>query len=154
MTICDTLPRTGTHEAETMNNEEKWEALGGLLRRQRVVVLGIRSRAEFARERGVSDSVVRDLESGRRDNYDIDTLLSLESWYGLTPDELRTVLGDIYPMHETLTPHAMGTIASSRSDDRQTEAQRQASVDQLLRTLDAMREELLTMKRGEESASN
>lgn len=142
MTICHDLPRTGTHDVGEMDNEEKWEALGTLLRRQRVVVLGIRSRAEFARERDVSDSVIRDLESGRRNNYDIDTLLSLETWYGLTPEELRGALGDIYPIHEIAIRHDIATVQSARTDPEQTVEELRESVAKMAAILDTLRDEL------------
>ena len=42
-----------------MDNREKWERLGQLLRRQRVVVLGYKSRTAFARHLGLkSDRLV------------------------------------------------------------------------------------------------
>lgn len=125
-----------------MKDQERWTALAGLLRRQRVVVLNQRSRAQFARDRGVSDSVIADLESARRDNYDADTLVSLEVWYSLTPSDLRGVLGDMYPVKEVVTPHEVATIHSQQGKGSDPIAELETSIKDIRIMLDAMAERL------------
>ena len=126
-----------------MDNREKWERLGQLLRRQRVVVLGYKSRTAFARHLGLgSDRVLYDLESARRDNYDIDTLLSLETWYGVSSAEIREALGDLYPLHDIASRSGPHSIQSVRSGQDQTLDELQRSVDEISAVLVAMRNEL------------
>jgi prefoldin subunit 5 len=118
---------------------KEWEQLAALLTRQRVVVLGQRSRAAFVRSRGLSsDRVIDDLENARRANYSVETLLSLESWYGLTAEQLRAVLGDLYPDHDIATVHALGTIQSKRVNEDEAIDLLASSIDDIRAMLDAM----------------
>jgi hypothetical protein len=119
-----------------MENTERWQALADLLRRQRVVVLNRRSRAAFAKEVGASDSLLAALESAKRDNYDTTTLLSLEVWYRLSADQVRAVLGDLYPQAVT-TEHEVATITSAPGS--------QADVDKLERSIAEIRHMLDVM---------
>lgn len=126
-----------------MEMDPRWKALGELLRYQRVRVLGFPKRAAFMRHLGLTnDRVLGDLELGRRDNYDIDTLISLESWYGLTSEQLRGVMGDLYPLHDVATVHAVATIQSQRTSAEQTMGDLRVTIDQMRSTLDAMQERL------------
>ena len=125
-----------------IDNEDRWRSLAARLTHQRVVVLGFKTRAEFVRHLGLkSDRVLHDLENARRTNYEMSTLLSLESWYQIPAGELREVLGDSYPMHDISTFHESGTIQSSKSGDATLE-QLQESIDTMTRMLDTMRDTL------------
>ena len=133
---------TGPTWGEAMRNKREWEQLAELLRHQRVVVLGHRSRAAFARSIGISDRVLHDLENGHRDNYEAATLLSLEAWYGLSAGQLRTVLGNLYPMHELAAEARGASVKSARSKNEQTIEELQHSVDSIAQVLEAMRQEI------------
>jgi transcriptional regulator with XRE-family HTH domain len=124
-----------------MDNEDRWEALAALLLRQRVVVLKERSRAAFARRVGVSDSVLSHLESAHRDNYDAATLLSLEKWYGLTQEQLRDVLGDLYPGAPVTTEHSVATITSAPGSAVDVE-HLERSINDIRAMLDVMADQL------------
>lgn len=122
--------------------DPRWKALGDLLRYQRVRVLGYPKRAAFMRHLGLTnDRVLGDLELGRRDNYDVDTLISLESWYGLTSEQLRGVLGDLYPVHDLAAVHAVATIQSRIGSDADAE-HLQRSLDEIRAMLDVMQDQL------------
>ena len=111
----------------------EWQALAELLRYTRVVVLGQRSRAAFARSLGLSnDRVLNDLENAARDNYEHDTLLAIESWYQIDGDVLRAVLGDRFPKHsQPQSRAAVLDVATVR-----------ACLDEMQRNLDDMRRKL------------
>lgn len=131
-----------------MDNRERWQALGQMLRRQRVVGLGFKSRTAFARHIGLaSDRVLYDLEAARRDNYDVDTLISLESWYGLSGDELRQVLGDLYPLHDMATRAGDHSIQSSTASRDDTVEELKRSVEQISAVLEIMRAEIEDLSR-------
>lgn len=126
-----------------MENEEQWKALADLLRWQRVSVLGYTKRVDFVRALELSnDRVLYDLENARRHNYDIDTLLSLESWYKLTSAQLREVLGDLYPLADRVTRHEIATITSRRSENAETVEQLQESIEIITDMLDKVKERL------------
>lgn len=125
-----------------MEMDPRWKALGDLLRYQRVRVLGYPKRAAFMRHLGLTnDRVLGDLELGRRDNYDVDTLISLESWYGLTSEQLRAVLGDLYPVHDLVAVHEVATIQSRIGSDADAE-HLQRSLDEIRAMLDVMQDQL------------
>ena len=85
-----------------MTPDARWQRLAEVLRARRVVELGIPNRTEFARTRGLKNPrLLVDLETGRRDNYDPDTLLSLIRWYDLPADRLADILGDRWPLNES-----------------------------------------------------
>jgi transcriptional regulator with XRE-family HTH domain len=101
----------------------RWERLAELLRHQRVVVLGCRSRAQFARDLGLtSDRVLNDLENASRDNYDPDTLLALEGWYRLPIPVLAHVLGDRWPQHYMVEDQETSEIKDLRESIEQMQA--------------------------------
>jgi len=124
-----------------VDSTDAWDALAELLRRQRVVVLGVKSRAQFARDLGINDRILSDLENGTRGNYELDTLLSLESWYRLTPDQLRAVLGDLYPLRTVTTQHPVATITSAAGSDADIEHLEQ-SIAEIRHMLDVMSDQL------------
>lgn len=124
-----------------MDDNERWQKLADLLRHQRVVVLGHRSRASFARAKGASDRMLFDLESAKRDSYSDDTLMSLEVWYELSPAQLREILGDIYPGTEIVTRVGDSTISSARTGSASMDELR-ASIDRIGAAVAEMRNEL------------
>jgi hypothetical protein len=100
-----------------MDERGRWLQLAALLRHQRVVVLGYRSRAAFARAKGVSDRVLFDLEGAKKSSYSGNTLLSLEAWYELTPGQLEDVLGPLYPRTEIMHQHGSAVIVSTAEEE-------------------------------------
>jgi hypothetical protein len=128
-----------------MDANERWQALADLLRHQRVVVLGHRSRAAFAREKGVSDRVLFDLESAKKGSYSENTLLSLEVWYELKPEQLRDVLGPLYPGAEVVTRVGNVTISSARTTGVTMEELR-ANIEVIAAAVAEMRNELARLE--------
>ena len=126
-----------------MTVTDEWRRLAELLRYTRVVVLGQRSRAAFARSLGLSnDRVLNDLENASRCNYEPDTLLSIEKWYGLSGDTLRSILGEAYPMHEIRTVASEHVIDSARATHDETIEDLQASIDEITTALAALQERI------------
>lgn len=77
----------------TTYGAEAWERLGRLLIAARAALgYGGRKRLKFARDRGVSDRLIADIELARRQNFDGATLAHLEVVYELQPGTITRVL--------------------------------------------------------------
>lgn len=71
-----------------------WAQVGEVLRRARALKAPGKSRVEFAKAVGASRSlrVLNDIETGKRENYDPQTIANVEVWYELRPGQIHEVV--------------------------------------------------------------
>lgn len=96
-----------------MTGEGAWKRLGELLM-QRRLHLGQRNRAQFARDNGISDRLLSDIENGKRTNYDRATLVLIEGMYGWAGGSVAAVLAGRRPT--TVTPAEVLQPTGDNSD--------------------------------------
>jgi hypothetical protein len=133
--------------------DDRWVRLAEMLRAQRVINLRQPNRRQFVERLGLpNDRIISDLETAKRDNYDRDTLLSLEVWYQLDSKQLREVLGnDHYPAHDIVTIIPAGVIQSSRTKGTETEEDLEDEVRRLTRALGMAEGRLFERRQSKEA---
>jgi len=72
-------------------NAATWKQVGSQLRRQRIE-LGYSDRQSFVDAHGLKYRIINDLENGKRDNYEMDTLIAAEVAYRVVPGLLKPAL--------------------------------------------------------------
>lgn len=77
----------------------EWGMLANLLRQARAELGPNVTREQFARDRGGSARIMADLERGARSNYDAQTLINAEVWYGLQPGQITEYLDACRELH-------------------------------------------------------
>lgn len=101
--------------------EPQWNALGRMLKQQRIQNLGKRSLPEFAKGTGISPRTFFSLESGEGGNFRDDTLLLLAPAYELNPTVVASYLGDAWPglRPEDTAAVMLSTLTQLPEDERQ-----------------------------------
>lgn len=133
-----------------MPTPDDWNRLGELLKRRRVLVdRRYRKRELFAEERNVNLRLVSDIETARRANFTLASLLDLEDAYELAQGNIEEILagGELRPRDgRAPAPSQDGQPEQAVPDGEPeekltlTELRRQAA--ELLETIDAKLAEL------------
>lgn len=77
----------------------EWGMLANLLRQARAEMAPNVTREAFAKDRGGSARIMADLERAARANYDAQTLINAEVWYGLQPGQIGEFLRAAHDFH-------------------------------------------------------
>lgn len=103
----------------------EWGMLANLLRQARAEMAPNITREAFAKDRGGSLRIMADLERAGRANYDAQTLINAEVWYGLQPGQIAEYLD---------AARAFQTAFRNGSDDTSALAQRVDEIEARRRT--------------------
>lgn len=101
----------------------EWKMLADLLRQARAEMAPNVSREAFAKARGGSGRIMADLETAARNNYDVQTIVNAEVWYGLEPGQIREFLqtANEFQQARADVDQVRRSIVTAKSQGRQTE---------------------------------
>lgn len=84
------LPYSSCVNVQTMDNAQRWQRLGEMIVERRVEIGW--TQAQFSVAAGVAAKVISDMENGRRADYQISTLVKVQTALGWATGSIQDVL--------------------------------------------------------------